>query len=86
VRDELVLRLLHAPTPAQLAEIQTQFADIVVRGSYRVAPPLPVESDEPDLAHLARLVFIFNRREHGRLRMLIDYLNDLPRSCSPSVR
>ena len=33
---------------------------------------------EPALANLHRLVFAFNRREHGRLRMLIDFLNDLP--------
>ena len=39
---------------------------------------LPVERDEPALAHLPRLVFTFNRRDHGKLRMLIDYLNDLP--------
>ena len=30
------------------------------------------------LAGLHRLLFQFNRREHGRLRMLIDHLNDLP--------
>ena len=32
--------------------------------------------DEPALAHLYRLVFAFNKRDHARLRMLIDYLND----------
>jgi hypothetical protein len=37
-----------------------------------------VERDEPALAGLHRLVFAFNRRDHGRLRMLIDHLNDLP--------
>jgi hypothetical protein len=39
---------------------------------------LPVEQDETALAHLPRLVFSFNRRDHGRLRMLINFLNDLP--------
>jgi hypothetical protein len=37
-----------------------------------------LEKDEPALADLSRLVFTFNRRDHGRLRMLIDFLNDLP--------
>ena len=27
---------------------------------------------------LHRLVFNFNKRDHGRLRILIDYLNELP--------
>ena len=39
--------------------------------------PLSVERDEPALANLHRMVFAFNRRDHGRLRMLINYLNDL---------
>ena len=39
---------------------------------------LPAERDEPSLAHLCRLIFHFNKRDHGRLRELIDYLNDLP--------
>ena len=34
-------------------------------------------ADEPDLLELPRLVFPFNRRDHGRLRVLINYLNDL---------
>ena len=33
---------------------------------------------ETALLNLHRLVFKFNRRDHGRLRMLIDYLNGLP--------
>lgn len=78
VRDELVLRLNRAPTAAQLADVQQKFSDILIRGEFRVGGPLPVESDEPALAHLPRLIFTFNRRDHGRLRMLIDYLNDLP--------
>jgi uncharacterized protein (TIGR00730 family) len=76
--DELVLRLHRKPTDAQLAEISVKFKDIKVRGEYWVSGPLPVEKDEPALADLHRLIFRFNRREHGRLRMLIDYLNDLP--------
>lgn len=77
VRDDLVIRLQHRPTEAQLEEIQANFADIST-GPYRVDGPLPVEADEPQLASLARLVFPFNRRDHGRLRILIDFLNDLP--------
>jgi len=78
VRDELVLRLKRRPTDQQLAGITEQFSDLKVRGSFRVSAALPVEKDEPTLAELPRLVFHFNRRDHGKLRMLIDYLNDLP--------
>jgi uncharacterized protein (TIGR00730 family) len=77
-RDDLVLRLHRKPTPEQLAGIDAKFGDIKVRGAFRVSGPLPVERDEPAIAGLHRLLFQFNRREHGRLRMLIDHLNDLP--------
>ena len=77
-RDEVILRLHRRPTETQVDDINRQFADIKVKGVYRAADALPIESDEPALAHLPRLVFAFNRRDHGRLRMLINYLNDLP--------
>jgi uncharacterized protein (TIGR00730 family) len=76
-KDELVMRIKRAPSPAQLEYITEHFSDIKVKGTFRISSALNVERDEPSLAKLPRLVFIFNRREHGRLRMLIDYLNSL---------
>ena len=34
------------------------------------------ELDEPDLLHLDRLVIDFNRKGYGRLRRLIDAINE----------
>jgi uncharacterized protein (TIGR00730 family) len=78
-RDLVALRLNRAPTPKQLDRIAKEYADLTGEngGAFRVSGPLSVESDEPALANLARLVFPFNRRDHGRLRMLIDDLNNL---------
>jgi hypothetical protein len=72
------MRLHRKPTAGQLAGINEKFADIKVKGEYRVSDALPVERDEPSLKDLPRLIFTFNRKEHGRLRVLINYLNDLP--------
>jgi hypothetical protein len=78
-REDIVLRLHRAPTEDQLKRIGDEYGDIKTRGEFRVThAPLPVERDEPALASLHRLMFAFNRRDHGRLRMLIDHLNDLP--------
>lgn len=77
-RDDLIVRLHRKPTDAQVAEINQKFADIKVKGEFKASAALPVERDEPSLAHLHRLVFAFNKRDHGRLRILIDFLNDLP--------
>ncbi|MGA2233108.1 MAG: TIGR00730 family Rossman fold protein [Tepidisphaeraceae bacterium] len=76
-RDAMAMRLHRAPNAAQLEHIRAEFKDIA-QGGYEVTGALPVERDEPDLAAMARLVFNFNRRDHGRLRQLIDYLNSLP--------
>jgi CO/xanthine dehydrogenase Mo-binding subunit len=43
----------------------------------QLSGPLPAERDEPALDNLTRLIFTFNRRDHGRLRMLIDHLNEI---------
>lgn len=81
VRERLVFRLQHAPTPEQLEEINKQFADIITGGEFELLmEPLPEERDELDLLKLPRLMFRFNRRSLGRLRQLIDYLNS---KCPP---
>jgi uncharacterized protein (TIGR00730 family) len=74
-KDDLVIRIKRAPTESQLQHIKSTFSDIKVKGDFRISTALPVERDEPTIANLPRLIFNFNRREHGRLRMLIDYLN-----------
>lgn len=76
-RDDLIIRLQHKPTAAQVQQLNRDFADIQVAGQMYVSGPLRVEADEPDISHLHRLVLQFNKRDQGRLRMLIDRLNDL---------
>lgn len=76
-RDELILRLQRAPDAGMMQRIASEFADLVAPGGspFRVSAALPVEADEAALSALPRLVFGFNRRDHGRLRVLIDLLN-----------
>ena len=74
-RDRLVLRLNTAPDEAALEQIHDEFSGILSKGRFQVRGPLSGERDEPDLADLPRLVFHFNRRDQGRLRQLIDWLN-----------
>jgi hypothetical protein len=75
VRDRLVLRLASALSDDLLESLNVGFRDIVNKGEIAQSGPLPDERDEPELAHLPRLVFRFNRRDHGRLRRLIDCVN-----------
>jgi len=78
VEDRLVLRLHHAPDMEALERLNEAFRDILVEGRLEVSRPLPAEANEPALAHLDRLALHFNRRDVGRLRLLIDALNRLP--------
>jgi hypothetical protein len=75
VHRNLVLRLVKPPGRRLLQQINTHFADILTEGRFQTGGPLPAEKDEPELAHLPRLIFAFDRQELGRLRQLIDCLN-----------
>ncbi len=78
VHHQLVFRLRHAPNDEQLEEINVKFADILAEGRFTVRKgPLDEERDDANVAHMARLIFRFNRRSLGRLRQLIDHLNRL---------
>lgn len=79
VKNQLVLRLTERLPEEKMEQIETEFADIVAKGKYEQRGALPEESGEPDLADLPRLVFQFNRRSLGRLRMLINCINEDPK-------
>jgi uncharacterized protein (TIGR00730 family) len=75
VGNRLVLRLQHAPAPETVARLESDFRDILAEGGFSVSSALPEEIEDSALASLPRLTFVFNRRSFGRLRQLIDALN-----------
>ena len=78
VKDLQVIRL-QRPLPVDaVAALGREFADITEAGTIEPCNPFPVERDEPSALHLPRLAFRFDRRNFGRLRMLIDAINATP--------
>jgi uncharacterized protein (TIGR00730 family) len=75
VDDCLVLRINHPLSTEKLEQLNTDFSSILVKGSIELSEALPSELNEPEVAHLPRLVLHFNRRNFGRLRQLIDAIN-----------
>jgi len=75
VGRDLVLRVRRAPTRKQLATLNERYARIVVDGAMEVTDPLPEENG--DAPGLPRLVFRYNRRDQGVLRLLVNDLNAL---------
>ena len=77
VGDRLVVRLRAAPTDEELAILNADFGDLCTTGTIERTEPLAVERSQDDHVDLARLVFTFDRLQHGRLRTFIDAVNGL---------
>lgn len=84
VRDKLYLRLHFEPTSELLEQLNDEYSDIVVRGKIERTDAHPHEADEEHLVHLPRLAFNFNRRDLGRLRQMVDCINDAFDACAIS--
>jgi hypothetical protein len=77
VHGQLVIRLTSQLKADDIAKLIDQFHDILLPGgSIAASGALEAEMDDADLIHLPRLVIDFNRRYFGRLRNLIDAIND----------
>jgi uncharacterized protein (TIGR00730 family) len=77
VGDRLVLRLHHVPDDAGLEALNERFGDLLLDGRIERSEPLRPEVSDRDHLDLGRLVMRYDPRRSGRLRALIDALNDL---------
>jgi hypothetical protein len=84
VEGDLVLRLHQLPSPAELAKLNEEFADIVTRGEIEVAEASKAERADNDVPELARLRMRFDRHGYARLRNLINRLNALAGAAAAS--
>jgi hypothetical protein len=73
----LILRLRKAPTDDELEKLNEDFADIVVEDRIEKVDPTPAEINDADALDYDRIAFVFDQRQFGRLRQLVDRLNDL---------
>jgi uncharacterized protein (TIGR00730 family) len=78
VGDRLVLRLRHRPTDEEVAQLASGFGDLLLDGTIERTDPLPAEVGDQDHLELARLAMRYDPRQAGRLRGLINAINDLP--------
>jgi uncharacterized protein (TIGR00730 family) len=83
VGERLVIRLRHAPEAATLARLNAEFADLLGAGPMELSTALPEEAGEHE--PLPRVVLDYDRRRSGRLRMLIDRLNELVPAPEPPL-
>ncbi|MEE8348198.1 MAG: TIGR00730 family Rossman fold protein [Acidobacteriota bacterium] len=73
--ERLVLRLKQSISGETIERLNSEFQDILVSGSIEQREAFPEEENEPQIADLSRLTLLFNRRDFGRLRQLINEIN-----------
>jgi uncharacterized protein (TIGR00730 family) len=76
IQDRLVIRLNKELTPDQIATLQDEFSELIGPGDgIRCCGLFPEEQDEPDLAALPRISFLFDHHHYGLLIAFINRIN-----------
>ncbi len=76
VRGQLILRLNLPVSDDLLTRLNDEFSDLLESGRIERATAHRLESDEPDAIELPRLTLNFDRKKVGRLRQMVDVLNN----------
>ncbi len=75
VGQRLVLRVRRVPDPSRLNELSDAFSDVLADGGIEPCDPLPAEVADNDTLDLERVCLYFDNASYGRLRELIDAIN-----------
>ncbi len=77
VGRRLVLRLHHELAASEIKTLNDEFADLLEAGRIEAIDATAAEIEDDDVADLPRLALMFDRRSYGRLREMVDRLNEL---------
>jgi uncharacterized protein (TIGR00730 family) len=75
VHGDLLLRLQQRLSEELLERLRNDFADMLEAGTIEQIEAVPEEANETHIAALPRLRFRFDRHNLGRLRQMIDVIN-----------
>lgn len=78
VNDVFVMRLTRRLPQSFVQKLEREFADIMDADGLLQRSAFPEETGEPGVDDLPRLAFRFNRSSLGRLRRMIDAINQAP--------
>ncbi len=76
VQGKLVMRLHTEPDDEFIERLNDEFGDIVESGRIEKTEAHRLEADDAHLQDLPRLTFQFDRKGIGRLRQMIDLINE----------
>jgi hypothetical protein len=77
VGDLTVLTLTKSLPRDLVRELNTEFQDIIVKGSLQLTPPHKQELRNNEYPELPRLSFYFDKSSFGRLNQLIEAVNQI---------
>jgi uncharacterized protein (TIGR00730 family) len=84
IKGRFVIRLNTPLSPETVARLKKDFADIH-GGDLEMTSAHPEEANEERVAHLPRMAMNFNRRNQGRLRQMINIINQEPGAAAPAA-
>jgi hypothetical protein len=76
IDGKIVMRLSRPLSRQQLESLNDLFSDIIVQGKMIETGPLAEEDEEFQDCDLPRILFHFDRKSFGRLREMINAIND----------
>ena len=82
VNDTMVLRLHRKITDKQLAELNSEFSSLLKSGKIIQGEALKQDKILPDLP---RIMFESHKNQYGKLRLLIDRINDYDAINNPNI-
>ena len=83
LKNTFVIRMHHALSDQALSHMQQAFADLRLSDDFQQYGHQD-EHDDEQFSHLTRLAFKFTGRDHGRLRALVDYINQSENWAKPA--
>ncbi len=76
IGDKISIRMQRELTENEMKNLRTNYSDVLKSGDFAQGGPLDDEANESELASLPRLIFRHGRRDFGRLRQLINAINE----------
>ena len=84
VRDKHVFRLEKELTDENMKELNESFEDILKEGEFEKTYALPEEVNELEIIRKPRIMFSYNHKSAGRIRQMIDRINEMGRTLGES--
>jgi len=70
-----IMRLNRPISDSQIAKLNKEFSEILVKGDIKASPPRPEEVEDRDCLELPRLSMQFDKHNFGKLHRMIARIN-----------